>query len=312
MEKVELSEELFATLPSGIRICYQTMGKQTDPAVLIINGFGGSMTTKTEGLLAHLSPPHSPHFVIRFDHRDTGRSTAIPVPEDGFPAYSLDDMVNDVVGLIDYLELQAVHLIGSSMGGALAYAIAGQRIPEKVKSLSLIFTSPVGPVQNEDDNLPPHKEEGEEKLMSTLVLPSDFDDHEGWVDLYTTIDLALAFREPTDEEKAEAREQARICYNRERESGTLWTKGNHRGAANSRWPREALKGIKCPTVVIHAEGDQFWSIEHSEALRDGIAGSRLVVIKNCGHEFPRRIWKETVEEVLENIYKGEAAGKESV
>ncbi|KAL6786717.1 alpha/beta-hydrolase [Trichoderma sp. SZMC 28012] len=285
-----MSEELFASLPSGCRICYQVFGNPSDTAILLISGHSCAMTQKTDWIIGPLSPPDHPHFIIRFDHRDTGRSTSFTKPSDGTPVYTLDDMVDDIVGLIKHLKLTNVHLIGTSLGGTLAWQTAS-RLPDVVRSLALVLTSPVGRQQIPSDNLP--------------RVPDDRDDDEGWIESYMRLDLALATQPPTEEEQAESRRESEITYHREKESGTMWTKYNHSDASGVRWPRELLKQIRCPTVVIHAAKDQIFPLKHAEALRDDVEGATLVIIEDCGHEIPHRVRQQMVDALLANVKKGE-------
>ncbi|KAL6886239.1 alpha/beta-hydrolase [Trichoderma longibrachiatum] len=299
MTYTDMSEELFVTLPSGCRICYQVFGNPLDPAILLISGHSGAMTQKTDGLVRLLSPPNQPFFVIRFDHRDTGRSTPFTKPPDGSPVYTLSDMVDDIVGLIRHLELSAVHL-----GGTLAWQTAA-RLPDIVKSLALVLTSPVGRQQLPSDNLPQVHLEGQWLIAEAYTVPDDPDDDEAWIQSYMQLDLALATQPPTEEERAESRRESEITYYREKESGTMWTKYNHSDASGVRWPRELLKQIHCPTVVIHAAKDQIFPLKHAEALRDDVRGAKLVILEDCGHEIPHRVRQRMADAIIENVKKGE-------
>ncbi|OPB41127.1 alpha/beta fold family hydrolase [Trichoderma guizhouense] len=299
-----MSEELFASLPSGCRICYQVFGNPSDTAILLISGHSCAMTQKTDWIIGLLSPPDYLHFIIRFDHRDTGRSTSFTKPSDGTPVYTLDDMVEDIVGLIKHLKLTSVHLVGTSLGGTLAWQTAS-RLPDVVRSLALVLTSPVGRQQIPSDNLPRVHLEGQWLLAEAYEIPDDRDDDEGWIQSYMRLDLALATQPPTEEEKAESRRESEITYYREKESGTMWTKYNHSDASGVRWPRELLKQIRCPTVVIHAAKDQIFPLKHAEALRDDVEGATLVIIEDCGHEIPHRVRPQMVDAILANVKKAE-------
>ncbi|KAI1876746.1 uncharacterized protein JN550_000818 [Neoarthrinium moseri] len=263
-----------------------------------------AMTQKSGDLVRLLSPPDSPHYVIRYDPRDTGLSSSFPRPTDGSLVYTLDDLVDDVLGLVAHLKLNRVHIVGSSMGGPIAWLTAS-RLPDVVRSLALVVTSPTGRIQNGTDNLPPVYVEGSYLVSEAFDIPDDLDDDEGWINSYTRLHLALATRPPTDEERAEARHESEVTYRREKESGTIWTKWNHSDAASVRWPCEALKGINCPTVVTHAAKDQIFPLAHAEALRDDVKGATLVVIEDCGHELPHRVRGQLSEVILANIRKGE-------
>jgi pimeloyl-ACP methyl ester carboxylesterase len=257
------------------------------------------MTQKTDGLIRLLSPPEQPHFIIRFDHRDTGCSTSFAKSSDDTPVYTLDDMVDDIVGLIKHLKLTSVHLIGTSLGGTLAWQTAC-RLPDIVRSVALVLTSPVGRQQLPSDNLPPVHMEGQWLLGEAFGVPDDLDDDQGWIDSYTRLDLALATRTPTEAEREESRRESEITYYREKESGTMWTRYNHSDASGVRWPRELLQQITCPTVIIHAAKDQIFPLEHGKALRDGIQGATLVVLEDCGHEIPHRVRQQMADAVLAN------------
>ncbi|KZZ94393.1 hypothetical protein AAL_05360 [Moelleriella libera RCEF 2490] len=323
---MEWSNELFVALPSGCRICYQTLGNPKDDAILVIQGHSTSMTQKSDDLLRLLcSPPGRPaesYFIIRFDHRDTGRSTSFSRPavsSDGSnasraPLYTLTDMVDDIVGLIHHLDLTTVHLVGMSLGSTLAWQTAVRRLPSKtattvmVKSLALVFTSPVGRQQRPSDNLPPLHLEGQWLLGEAFTIPDDPESNDdGWIAAYTQLDLALATQPPTDAERAESRHHSDITYRREKQSGNMWTKFNHSDASGVRWPRELLREVRCPTVVVHAEKDQLFPLRHAEAVRDDVPGgaATLVVLEDCGHELPQRVRGKLAGAILDNARIGQ-------
>ena len=80
-------------------------------------------------------------FVVRYDNRDTGGSTSYPPGE---PGYTGDDLVADAAALLAVLGVGRAHVVGQSMGGALAQLLALDH-PERVASLTLVATSPAGP-----------------------------------------------------------------------------------------------------------------------------------------------------------------------
>jgi pimeloyl-ACP methyl ester carboxylesterase len=303
MITIDKSDELFVTVPSGCKICYQTFGRASDPPIVALQGWGVSMTGTTEELLHLLSPPTDPHFVIRFDHRDTGRSTSFPQPAYGERAYTIDDMADDVVGLVRHLKLDRVHLVGMSFGGPISW-VAAAKMPDLIASLTLMVTSPVGRRQDPTDQLG-ETQEGSMILAEKWDPPFDENDHEGWIKMLTEVDLALATQPPTEEEKAESRRNIEASYYRERETGTFYSKQNHSDASLVRWPREKLKEIKCPTLVLRAEKDQIFTPDHSEALRDDVEGATLVVIPDCGHEMPKRARPIIAHAILDIVAKGE-------
>jgi pimeloyl-ACP methyl ester carboxylesterase len=302
---MDASEELFVTVPTGVRLCYQTFGNNADPAVLFIGGGGSSMMDFRPEMLYLLSPPDDPHFIIRFDNRDTGRSTAFAIPEDGSAAYSLQDMAQDIIGLIEHLGVR-VHLVAGSMGGPLGYIVAAKR-PELVKTLSLFITSPVGGHPYDSDKLPQVKWDAIDIMASIPRASNPSDPHDkGWVDHMTGVHTAFYTLPATTEEIAEARELAEAIIRREIESGTLLTKAvNHANAALPRWPRELLRDIKCPTTVIQAGKDQFFEVAHGERLAIEIPGAAYVLLEDVGHELSKRVWKRYAEIWLKTFKKNQ-------
>src|SRR3989440_7862298 len=87
-------------------------------------------------------------FVIRYDHRDTGRSVTY---EPGRPEYTSTDLIADAVGVLDAIGVAAAHVVGVSAGGAFAQLLALD-YPNRVLSLVLISTSPATPGER---GLPP-------------------------------------------------------------------------------------------------------------------------------------------------------------
>src|SRR3954451_9029634 len=145
---------------NGVELCAEGFGKPRDPPILLIMGVGASMLWWEEGFGGMLAD--GGRFVIRYDHRDTGRSVTY---EPGRPGYSGADLAADAVGVLDAYELAAAHLAGVSAGGALAQLVALGH-PDRVSSLVLISTSPALPGR---DELPPPSEEFGRFLSTAAV-----------------------------------------------------------------------------------------------------------------------------------------------
>jgi pimeloyl-ACP methyl ester carboxylesterase len=127
----------------GVDLCVDTAGDAADPAILLIGGMGASMDWWEDEFCQRLARGQGQggRFVIRYDHRDTGRSVSYPA---GAPGYTGADLAADVVGVLDAFGRRSAHLAGVSMGGALAQEVALAH-PERVDSLVLMSTSPAVP-----------------------------------------------------------------------------------------------------------------------------------------------------------------------
>ena len=130
----------------GIELCVQEFGDVGDPTVVLLGGAAASMDWWDVEFCAAIAA--AGRRVVRFDYRDTGRSTT---GEPGRPSYDGDALELDAVGLLEALHAGPAHLVGLSMGGGLAQSVALNR-PDLVASLVLVGTTAVGGV---DDTLPP-------------------------------------------------------------------------------------------------------------------------------------------------------------
>ena len=124
---------------NGVDLCLETFGEPDAPAVLLIAAGARSMDWWEEGFCRRLAA--GGRFVIRYDHRDTGRSTSFPA---GDPPYTQVDMAGDALGVLDALGIARAHIVGLSLGGGLAQRLAVED-PPRLRTVTLMSTSP-GPV----------------------------------------------------------------------------------------------------------------------------------------------------------------------
>jgi pimeloyl-ACP methyl ester carboxylesterase len=117
------------TTVNGVTLYVDTYGDPSDPTILLIGGAGGSMDWWEPDFCRQLAG--GGRCVIRYDMRDTEQSVTYPP---GRPGYTGEDLANDAVGVLDALGVRTAHLIGISMGGALAQRIAAEH-PERVNAL---------------------------------------------------------------------------------------------------------------------------------------------------------------------------------
>jgi pimeloyl-ACP methyl ester carboxylesterase len=267
------------------QLCVQAFGDPSDPPVLLIHGMDAAMDWWQDDFCRRLAA--GPRFVVRYDHRDTGRSTSYPP---GKPGYTGHDLSEDVVAVLDAVGVGSGHLVGLSMGGGIAQDVALEH-PDRVRSLTLISTTAVGPSAHGLD-LPPMRDE------LAAVFAADHPEPD-WSDRDTAVDaLVDSFRPyagslPFDE--AELRATAERVVDR---STSLASTGNHMAADPGDEPAAKLEDLAVPTLVIHGTEDPLFPLPHGAALAHLIPGARLLVIDGMGHELPRAAWDAVVPAIL--------------
>ncbi|MFF0268148.1 alpha/beta fold hydrolase [Kribbella sp. NPDC004536] len=254
---------------NGIELCAETYGDPTDPAVLLIHGAGASMIWWDPELCAMLAARG--RYVIRYDQRDTGRSTSYPLGE---PGYAMSDLAADAAGLLDALGIERAHVVAQSMSGGTAL-ILGADHPSRVLSLTFVSTS------TGDDSLPP---------PSIRYLPEpDYNDPSA-VEEYVVRAIEAEAAGHFDE--AAARKLVREDMTRARNYQASMT--NH-FAMNFDAP--AYGELPMPVLVLHGDADPLLPLPHGQAVHDAVPGSRFVVLHGMGHGLSAPYWKTFVDEV---------------
>ncbi|MFI0354759.1 alpha/beta fold hydrolase [Actinomadura sp. 9N407] len=276
---------------NGVELCVQTFGEAGDTPLLLV---GNTMLTWPDGLCERLAG-EGPRLVVRYDLRDTGRSTTA---DPDAPGYTLRDLVSDATGLLDALGLPRAHVAGFGVGGWIAQLLALDHA-ERVASLTLIAARalPPGPV---DPDLPDHAPELMEHIMSAPE--PDWTDRASVVEAMVESARHMAGSAGIDE--AEVREQAGRIFDRVPEAASPGVRrSNHFGTAfaamdsGDRW-RERLGEISVPALVVHGEDDPFFPIGNGEALAREIPKAELLRLSGTGQELPRRVWDDVVPAMI--------------
>jgi pimeloyl-ACP methyl ester carboxylesterase len=291
---------------NGIQIEYETSGDMSGRPLLLIIGLSGQMIWWDDELCKDLA--ERGHYVIRFDNRDTGLSTKfekagrqdfkkmfgqILKGEKISTPYSLDDMADDAVGLLDALGIQRAHICGMSMGGRIAQTIA-IRHPSRVRSLISIYTTTGNP------ELPKPKPE----VMQVLTA-SPPREREEYIKYQLGVQKILSGPGfPVDEKwvcKIMGQSYDRCFY----PQGT----GRQLLAILTQIDRRsALALVKAPTLVIHGTDDPLVPVEGGKDTAKAIPGSELMLIQGMGHDIPHGgAWPRIVEAITAHTKKATAS-----
>jgi pimeloyl-ACP methyl ester carboxylesterase len=264
-------------------ICSETFGRRDDPAVLLIMGAMASMLWWPDGFCERLAG--AGRFVIRYDNRDTGRSIGC---DPGTATYTGEDMAADAVGVLDEHGVERAHVVGMSMGGAIAQMVA-LAYPERVASVTGISTSAVG---EGNPDLPGPTA----RYMEHAAAFDDLD----WSDTQALADLIVedarqlaGTRHPFDE--AAARDLVTRDLERAIDPRRLANHGSI-GGDDERW-KGRVGDIDVPFLVIHGTADPLIRYLHGVALAEAVPGAKLVTIEGGGHELHERDWDQMLDAI---------------
>jgi pimeloyl-ACP methyl ester carboxylesterase len=275
---------------NGVHLCVQTFGEAADPAILLIGGAECSMDWWEDELCELLAG--GPRFVIRYDLRDTGQSiTYLP----GAPQYDGTDLTADAVGVLDALGVERAHIVGMSSGGGIGQELALVHA-DRVATLTLLSTSPVGPRPAARPDLPPMSKELAARFAEPRPEP-DWSDREAVIDYIVEGLRPFSGALPFDDDRKRALVERVVDRTINIESSMK----NHWLLENGEPVQRPVSEITAPTMVLHGTEDPMFRYEHGEALAREIPGARLVPLEGAGHELPPRpLWNVVVGAILDH------------
>ena len=287
---------------NGIQIEYETFGNPSGRPLLLIIGLNAQMIYWDDALCRDLA--NRGHYVIRFDNRDAGLSTKfdgagfpniveiigkILKGEEIKPPYTLEDMADDGVSLLDALGIPQAHICGMSMGGMIAQTIA-IRHPSRVLSLISIYSTTGNPQlpQPQMEILgiliapPPSKKEAYIehmlRLFKTIAGPG-FGVDEAW----------------TRKIMAESYDRSFCPQGLYRQLVAILTQKDR---------RPALASLKVPTLVVHGTDDPLVLVESGKDTAKAISGAQLMLIEGMGHDLPHGgAWPRIIEAIAAHTMK---------
>lgn len=281
---------------NGIELAYQRFGDRSRPTMLLVMGLGAQMTGWDDGLCRMLAA-HGYH-VIRFDNRDAGRSTCLwdaTVPNRFaliaaamrgrrlVVPYTLRDMADDSIGLLDALDIRQAHVVGASLGAAIGQVMAMQH-PRRVLSLTSIMGM-TGNVRM----LRPRRE-----ALAVFFARAATTEAAFIAQWRSTARVMRVGRFPDDE--ARDVHLARLAwlrgYNPDgklRQFAAFLDSGN-RGPA--------LRTLDVPTLVVHGDVDPLVPLDAGRETAAVIPHATLRVMAGMGHALPMAFWPELVEAIV--------------
>jgi len=285
--------------PSAIEMAIEKFGDSSAPPVFLIMGGGAQMISWPDGFCRELA--NRELHLIRFDNRDVGLSTHFTdAPEPDFLAvmtgdfstasYSLSDMAADVIGLMDALQFDAVHLVGASMGGMIAQTIAIE-FPSRVKSLTSIMSTTGNPAVGKTDF----------GVLSQLGVPP-WNDRERYVNWRVKTLKVLGSPGFPFDEKA-ATESAELSWDRDHDPLGLTRQAAAVLKSGDR--TERLRHLNVPTLVIHGKSDIMIDVSGGIATADTIPNAKLALFDGMGHSLPQPLGTEIVNLIAAHVKQAE-------
>jgi pimeloyl-ACP methyl ester carboxylesterase len=270
------------------------LGEATGSPLLMIMGLGMPLSYWDDDLCKMLAGRG--FRVVRFDNRDSGRSTKItdgPKPNvlaatfgiTRSASYSLEDMADDAAGLLRHLGVDAAHVMGASLGGMIAQTLA-IRHPARVRSLCSIMST------TGNRRVARARPRAARTLLSTP--PRDRD---GYIDhVVQSFRIVGSPGFPFDE----ARLRARLRTSFDRGRDPVGARRQLVAIAASGDRTRALQALNVPTLVVHGLEDPLVPPSAGRATAAAIPGARLLEIAGMGHDLPRDVWPQVVGAIEQN------------
>jgi pimeloyl-ACP methyl ester carboxylesterase len=267
---------------NGINLWNQTFGKKDDPCFLLIMGAGCQGILWTNSFCKKLAGKG--FFVIRYDARDTGRSSYFDYQKQ---PYTLLEMAKDAVGLLEALDVRRAHVLGTSMGGAVAQLLAAY-FPDRVLSLTLVATT-------SDWRNVIYAMKG--LSLDNLPLSSPTQKLQDWIQSLSLQGETLSWKQKLQKQFEGWRilNGSKVAFDK-RYYQTLFIKSCLRQRSYKSLLNHAFaivdsldlllktKGkIKIPTLIIQGEEDPIFQKDHAVDLANSIPGSELLLFKEMGH-----------------------------
>jgi len=281
-------------LIKNLRLHTETFGSSSNPACLLIAGKMSTGRFWSDVFCQYLAK--TGFFTIRYDHRDVGESSEINWQK---APYTMSDLANDAILILDSYGIKKAHFIGDSMGGWICQRI-GVDYPQRVLSLSIISAGPIEITTEELMTLTKEEQEILDNMSKMFLTVKEGKNLEETVQNFLPIWRYSNADIPFDEEMA--KDFTIDCLNRTKNKNTK----NHdlvmQEFLNHMKKLDVLEKITCSTLIIHGDKDPIVLLRHGKAVADAILNSKFVIIKGMGHVFfNRKLEKKIAKLVVEHM-----------
>lgn len=267
---------------NGLNFWTESFGNANNSACLLICGAGAPAKFWTDGFCKYIA--EEGFFVLRYDHRDQGMSSSIDFSSN---PYTVEDLADDAIGILDAYRISKAHVVGHSMGGKIVQLLA-IHYPDRILSMTSMCVSAVG-----KDSAPP------KEVMDVLLQNKPSQDFEADLPNFMSSWKILNGDAEIDEEIA-------IAYTRdfyERSIAPVGVAWNHiHCQENLRDITEDLKEISVPALFIAGERDVMMPSERVEANSKLVPGAKFISIPKMGHMFFNRAIEKQIGDTILNYF----------
>ncbi|HEY5948025.1 MAG TPA: alpha/beta hydrolase [Kofleriaceae bacterium] len=287
-----------------VELAYDVFGTRGRPLVLIM-GIGAQRIFWDNEMCERFVD--AGFHVVRFDHRDIGQSTKLdakvppPMPTllrgvakiNVDAPYTLSDMAHDVIALIKGLGWQDAHVVGVSMGGMVAQHL-GLEHPDRVRSLTMIMTSPGG-----------RRYMPEPYALRALFAPSPKTPEEAGLHVDKLFSLIGSKAWPHDSERlraigAEAHARGLNPRGFLRHFAAVMASGDR---------RDKLRAFNTPTLVIHGSKDPMFPLSAGRTLANLVQRGTWLPIAGMGHDLPAPLWPMLATAIARHAERADARAR---
>jgi pimeloyl-ACP methyl ester carboxylesterase len=284
---------------NGIELCYDTFGDPKASPLVLIMGLASQMIAWDDTFCARLASRG--YWVIRFDNRDIGLSTKFN--QYGTPniklvvaahligirkkiPYTLGDLANDVVGLLDTLGIERAHIVGASMGGMVAQEVA-IRYPNRVRTLTVIMST------SGERGLPGPTPEA----LAVLAAPAPAD-KQAYIENYRKTWRVLRGPGSFPDDEARDAERAEANFARGLNPSAV---GRQLAAILTADRRgRALAKLTVPTLVVHGTADPLVPVQCGIDIAERVPGAKRLIIEGMGHALPISAWNRIIDAIAQH------------